>query len=225
MQAKLKDSGIPWIGQTPEHWKKDKILRLFSLIGSGTTPKGEEYYTEFDSIDAIPWIYSCDLNFTELKPVKKYVSPKALADFPALKIYPTQSIIIAMYGASIGKIAISTIQGCSNQACQVLYGLKNNSLKYLFYQLYSFKDRCIELSFGGTQPNINADNIKQTCNIKQTWLCLPTLEEQERIAAWLDVKSDEIDELIDVEQQMISDLEEYRQAVITEAVTGKTSID
>lgn len=95
---------------------------------------------------------------------------------------------------------------------------KNNCLKYLFYQLYMFKDRWSELSFGGTQPNINSDAIKQT------WVALPPIEEQERISAWLDVNCGDIDELIKVKQEKIETLKQYRQSLIFEAVTGKTRI-
>ncbi|MCD8385578.1 MAG: restriction endonuclease subunit S [Bacteroidales bacterium] len=206
----------PWIFEIPKHWKQDKVLRTFEYFGSGTTPKGGAYLVDEGGI---PWINSGELNFGYLMKVKKSLDPKALEDLPALKVYPIDSIIIAMYGASIGKIAISKIEGCTNQAClSLVRNRKDTDLKYLFYQLYSFKDKWMELSFGGTQPNINADNIKQT------WLALPPLSEQQGIVSYLDGKCAEIDELISVKREKIETLKQYRQSLIFEAVTGKIEI-
>ncbi|MCC8037527.1 MAG: restriction endonuclease subunit S, partial [Bacteroidales bacterium] len=208
----------PWLPKIPQHWTQDKILRRFESFGSGTTPKGEHYLCDAEAEGAIPWINSGDLNMGYLTNVTKYVTPRALQEISALKIYPKDAIIIAMYGASIGKIAISKIAGCTNQACQVLSKPINADLKYLFYQLYSFKDKWSELSFGGTQPNINADLIKQS------WIAVPPLEEQQAIAEHLDRKTDEIDELIAIKRDKIASLRDYRRSLIFEAVTGKTQI-
>ena len=210
--SEYKDSGVKWIGEIPGHWKKNKIMRLFTHIGSGTTPKGDQYYT--DESNGIPWINSGDLNYGFLTKCNKYITEKALNDISTLKKYPINTLMIAMYGASIGKYAISHIEGCTNQACCALYGIKDElNLTYASYLMGPCKQKWIEESFGGTQPNISAEKIKQT------WLPLPPLPEQEAIVTYLDSKVAKIDEYISIAEKKIAALEELKQTIITEAVT------
>ena len=210
--SEYKDSGVKWIGEIPGHWKKNKMMRLFSHIGSGTTPKGDQYYT--DESNGIPWINSGDLNYGFLTKCNKYITEKALNDISTLKIYPINTLLIAMYGASIGKYAISHIEGCTNQACCALYGIKDElNLTYASYLMGPCKQKWIEESFGGTQPNISAEKIKQT------WLPIPPLPEQEAIVTYLDSKVAKIDEYISIAEKKIAALEELKQTIIAEAVT------
>lgn len=187
-------------------------MRLFTHIGSGTTPKGDQYYT--DESNGIPWINSGDLNYGFLTKCNKYITEKALNDISTLKKYPVNTLMIAMYGASIGKYAISHIEGCTNQACCALYGIKDElNLTYASYLMGPCKQKWIEESFGGTQPNISAEKIKQT------WLPIPPLSEQEAIVTYLDSKVAKIDEYISIAEKKIAALEELKQTIIAEAVT------
>ena len=206
---KYKDSGIAWIGEIPEHWSKNKIIRLFSIIGSGTTPKSSK---ENNYIGYVNWIQSGDINGGYIENCKNTISDTALKEYPTLKIYKAPFIIVAMYGASVGNISISNIDGCVNQACCVMNETKQN-FKYLFYAMNSVKKYLIYKAEGGGQPNISQDKIK---NI---WLPIPPLPEQQSIADYLDQKCSEIDELITLQEEMITKLQSYKQSIITEAVT------
>lgn len=117
-----------------------------------------------------------------------------------------------MYGASVGNISISNIDGCVNQACCVMNETKQN-FKYLFYAMNSVKRYLIYKAEGGGQPNISQDKIKNT------WMPIPPFEEQQSIATYLDQKCGEIDELITLQEEIITKLQSYKQSVITEAVT------
>ncbi len=212
--VKMKDSGIEWIGEIPENWDIDKVLRIFNVISSGTTPKGEFYYE-----GNIPWINSGDLNNSDLYTCKKSVNELALKDYSVLKTYSIGTIIIAMYGASIGKMATIKFEGCTNQACCALsYLRKDCDRKYIFYHLLTCKRKWIEESFGGTQPNISAEKIKQT------WLAIPPLPEQQAIATYLDSKCSDIDSLISLKQEKIESQKAYKQSIIYEYVTGKKEV-
>ena len=206
---KYKDSGIAWIGEIPEHWDKNKIIRLFSIIGSGTTPKSSK---EDNYIGSVNWIQSGDINGGYIENCKNTISDTALKEYPTLKIYKAPFIIVAMYGASVGNISISNIDGCVNQACCVMNETKQN-FKYLFYAMNSVKRYLIYKAEGGGQPNISQDKIKNT------WMPIPPFEEQQSIATYLDQKCGEIDELITMQEEMITKLQSYKQSVITEAVT------
>lgn len=117
-----------------------------------------------------------------------------------------------MYGASVGNISISLINGCVNQACCVLSTSICN-LNYAFYAIKSSQNYLVRKAIGGGQPNINQDTIKQL------WLPLPALPEQERIAAFLDAECAEIDAVLEKTRASIEEYKKLKQAVITQAVT------
>lgn len=211
--VEMKESGVEWIGRIPKHWSKDKTMRMFGLYGSGTTPR--------ENIEGgnVPWVNSGDLNNSSLKLAAKFVSEKMVKEISALKVYPKNSIIIAMYGASIGKISISKIECCTNQACFVLsYPYERIKLEYAFYSFMTCKKKWIEQSQGGTQPNINADIIKQT------WLALPPLKEQEEIVHFIEEKCNNIEKTIETISRQITLLQERKQIIINEVVTGKVRV-
>ena len=210
----MKDSGIEWIGEIPEGWSIDKIVRSFELIGSGTTPKSTDD-TNFEG--DIYWIQSGDINGSILTSCKNKISNDTLERFSALKVYDAPFIIVAMYGASVGNACISQINGCVNQACCVLKGDRLN-LNYAFNAVKACKDYLIRKAVGGGQPNISQDTIKSS------WIPVPPIAEQQSIADYLDEKCGEIDTLIAVKQSKIGALKEYKKSIIYEYVTGKKEV-
>ena len=207
----LKDSGIEWIGEIPQHWKIDKTIRLFDKIGSGTTPKSMD---EANFYGTINWIQSGDINGGILTRCKNQISEKTLEEYSALKVFKSPFIIIAMYGASVGNTSLSMIDGSVNQACCVLSNGKMNK-DYSFLVIKSCKDYWLKKAVGGGQPNISQDTIKST------WLPLPPLSEQQEIADFLDKKCSEIDSLIKLKQKKKDTLKDYKKSIIYEYVTGK----
>ena len=205
----MKDSGIAWIGEIPIDWNKNKVFRIFDIIGSGTTPKSNN---EQNFIGTIKWIQSGDINGAELFDCKTSISENAFNSSSALKIYRAPYIIIAMYGASVGNISISNIDACVNQACCVLGGRVYN-LKYAYYALKTAKDYLVWKAVGGGQPNISQDTIKQL------WLPDPSQKAKERIARFLDVKCSHIDSVIEKTRAAVEEYKKLKQAVITQAVT------
>lgn len=206
---KMKDSGVEWIGEIPDKWQTRKLFYLLSLIGSGTTPKGDEYYTGI----GIPWLNTGDLNDGYIYSTNKYVSENALNDYSALQVYKPRSIVIAMYGATIGKLGLTEIELTTNQACCVMNTTKEMDRKILFYILMTAKDYFIFLSYGAGQPNISQKTIKHL-KIPFANIC-----EQKKIANYLDAKCSKIDEIIEKQLSIIEKLKEYKLSIITEAVT------
>lgn len=211
---KMKDSGVPWIGDIPFSWSRDKVFRIFQTIGSGTTPKSDnpDYYD-----GNIHWIQSGDINGGLLTGTKVSVTDEAINTFSALKIYDAPFIIMAMYGGSIGNLSISHIDGCVNQACCVMQNGKQD-IRYSFYALKVAKDYLVWKAVGGGQPNISQDTIKQL------WLPMPSTEEQVEIADYLDDKVAEMDALIAKKEQLLSYVENYKKSLIFEYVTGKKEV-
>ena len=207
MARKMKDSGIEWIGEIPEEWSKNKVIRLFDIIGSGTTPKN--ITSDFPVVN---WIQSGDITGSFMPTCKNVISANLLSQYSALKVYPAPFIIIAMYGASVGNASISLIDGCVNQACCVLSSPSCN-LHYAFYVIKSAQSYLVRKAVGGGQPNISQETIKQL------WLPLPPLSTQDIIVRNLDATCSKIDDLLSSVHASIEEYKKLKQAVITLAVT------
>lgn len=214
--VEMKDSGVEWIGHIPKHWEKKKITYLTDFIGSGTTPKSyvEKYYEN----GKVPWLITGDLNDNYILKTEKYISSIAIQDYPNLKQYPSGTISIAMYGATIGKLGHLKISATVNQAnCMMIFS-KENQPQYWFYVLLAIRKHIISLADGGGQPNINQDLIKSLRLYK------PPLDEQNNIACYLDKKTEQIDQLVKKNQKKIKILKEYRESLISSVVTGKLRV-
>lgn len=211
----MKDSGVDWIGEIPEHWKIMKTSFVYTHIGSGTTPRSgqDDYYSD----DGIPFLQTGDLGDDYIVNTLKRISFKALKEFK-LKIYKRNSIVIAMYGATIGKLGILNIDTSVNQACCVLPESKMMDVKYSFYYFMMARPDLIMKSKGGGQPNISQDTIK---NEK---LLVPPLKEQKEIAAYIDSVCLPMNTLISHCYKQISLLQERKQIIINEVVTGKVKV-
>ena len=206
-----KDSGVEWIGEVPVHWKVMKTSLAFHGIGSGTTPSTskKEFY---DENDGLYWLQTGDLNDGVITDTSKKVTKIAVGQCN-LKFYPKDSIVIAMYGATIGKVGILGVKTATNQACCVLPVNKNMNSKFAFYEFLACKPALLVSAIGGGQPNISQDVIR-----KQK-IVVPPLVEQSTIANYLDKKCSEIDNVISAQQKRIALLQELKQSVITHAVT------
>jgi type I restriction enzyme S subunit len=148
---------------------------------------------------------------------KKKITVIALKE-TSLKIFPEDCIVIALYGATIGKLGHLKIATTTNQACCVLSNSKSVINRFLFYYFLSSREHIISMAYGGGQPNISQELIKQL------YIPTPSLEEQSLIVSTLDELTLKIDESINKIEIAISKLETYRQSLISEAVTGKIDV-
>lgn len=207
-----KDSGVAWIGDVPKHWEVIKTSLAFQGIGSGTTPSTskKEYYD--DNGNGKYWLQTGDLEDGIVYDTSKKVSNIAIKECN-LTFYPIDSIIIAMYGATIGKVGILGIESATNQACCVIPVTKKQIAKYFFYEFLACKPALLIAAIGGGQPNISQDTIKK---LK---IVIPPINEQTAIATYLDTHCAKIDNLISIQQKRIALLQELKQSVITHAVT------
>lgn len=215
--VKMKDSGIEWIGEVPEHWEVKRMKEL-SAIGSGTTPKsGEDKYYE-NGIH--PWLNTSDVQDCVINEAKFSITDKALNDYSVLKYYPIGTILIAMYGGgTIGNVALMNISATINQACCAIVSNEKLLLpKYLFCYLKCHKKKIISLGFGGTQVNLSQAIIAQLTVV------LPPLPEQRAIATYLDDKCAKIDTIVSNLDKQISRYADLKRSLIDEVITGKRAV-
>lgn len=214
----MKDSGVEWLGQVPEHWGITK-LKWKALTTSGSTPTTSKYELYYENGN-IPWIRTTDLNNSDLYETPISITSKAVND-TACSILPINSILIAMYGGagSIGKHALLKFESTINQAvCGVLPSKYFNS-DYL-HRFYEFYRPFWMIGAMGTRkdPNIGQDHIKEAT------VLLPPLEEQEKIAKYiLDIQI-AYDNLTNRAEAAIQLMQERRTALISAAVTGKIDV-
>lgn len=205
MERKLKDSGISWIGQLPEHWKIGRIKDQYQFQTGATPPSKTESFYEGNNL----WANISDLNGKILNDTAKHLSDEGV-HVCSMNISPKGSLLYS-FKLSVGQVAFCGKDMYTNEAIATFIG-DDTKLRYLYYVAPYF------IIFNANENIYGAPILNQEL-IKNAIIPVPPLDEQERIAEWLDKKCGEIDELIEVEQQMIADLEAYRQAVITEAVT------
>ena len=140
-----KDSRINWLENVPENWEVWKVTHGFEIIGSGTTPKSEDpdYYD-----GDIPWVTTTELRETTIMDTSKKITLKALNDYSALRLYPAGTLLIAMYGATIGRLGILGISASVNQACCAFSMPTKFNLEFFYYWLMYRRPVLISLSVG-----------------------------------------------------------------------------
>lgn len=209
---RTKYSGVEWIGDIPVDWEMRKVVRIFDTISSGTTPNTGN--RKFYDNGTIKWVNTGDLNDGYLNDCAKVITSLAIQMNPTLKVYPKNSLIIALYGATIGKLGILNFEATVNQACCVMSNTEVADVKFVYYWFLASKKYIIQMSYGGGQPNISQDIVK---SLK---IPLPNLNVQRKIAKYLDVKTEQIKDFIDDKNKLIALLREQKRTVILEAVTG-----
>jgi restriction endonuclease S subunit len=207
---KYKTAKTDLIGDIPDHWEEWKASHGFGQIGSGTTPKSDNsaYYG-----GETLWVTTSELRETYVFDTAIKVTDEALAGHSALKQYPIDSVVIAMYGATIGRLGMLGKSASVNQACCVYAQPEKFHPRFFYFWLWMRRPILISLSSGGGQPNLNQEELKRIR------VPIPPLGEQEKIAAFLDWKTGQIDALIAKKQALIEKLKEKRLAAITQAVT------
>lgn len=212
----MKDSGVEWLGDIPEHWESFKITHIVETIGSGTTPKSSHsnYYADEGTL----WVTTSELRESVIADTKKKLTEDALQDYSTLKVFPINSVAIAMYGATIGRLGILGEEATFNQACCVYSESEKIHYKFLYYWLWYRRPILISLSNGGGQPNLNQDDLRKLV------IPIPSIKDQEEIVNYLDKETQRIDEMSKATTDIITKLQEYRSALITQAVTGKIDV-
>ena len=207
---KYKDSGIEWIGEIPEHWEICKLKNIFCL-STGTTPKDFDKISEGDSL--INWYTPSDIldSCNDLFSAQRKLSEKVIYE-NKLSLFPIGTLLYVGIGASAGKVGYANECGYSNQQITGLIPLKCYS-RFYFYYLSVLKDKIRDNAFFTTLPIIN--NVY----LGQELIPFPYFSEQQSIVTYLDQKCGEVDELIALQEEMITKLQSYKQSVITEAVT------
>ncbi len=216
--APMKDSGVEWLGQVPEHWQLTK-LKWISKTTSGSTPNTSEPEKYYDD-GVYPWVRTTDLNNGRLVNTPVHITDAAIKD-TACSLLPIGSVLIAMYGGagSIGKHALLAVEATTNQAVCAILPSAHLVPEYLDLFAEYYRPFWM-VSAEGTRkdPNIGQDHIREML------LPIPPLDEQNEIQAYIYVQISLYEKGQDIAIKQMGLLQERRTALISAAVTGKIDL-
>ena len=189
-----------------KEYDRIQIQDICTRICSGGTPKStvEEYYG-----GTIPWLNTKEVNFNRIHSTEKTITEKGLQNSSA-KWIDENAVIVAMYGATAGKSAISKIPLTTNQACCNLNVDPNKAdYRFVYYALYNDYNRLASLANGGAQQNLNAMQIKEFD------IPYPSLKEQTIIADFLSA----LDDKIENNRQINDNLEQQASSLLSDWIS------
>jgi len=188
-------------------WKKTFLGEIADTSSGGTPSRSNPKYYSGN----IPWVTTSELNDKSIHDTNEHITQEGVNSSSA-KIFPEYTVLIAMYGATIGKLGILAMQASTNQACCALICNKEIlDYKFLFYKLLSMREYIISLGCGAGQPNISQKIIKSL------EILIPMLPEQTAIAGILS----DMDAEIEVLEQKLNKYKAIKQGMMHELLTGR----
>ncbi len=213
LNVKMKDSGVDWIGEIPEHWEVRKLKYVFDFIRTGTTPPtGNQNY--FDG--EINWFNPKDLNEGILVEAEKKISNFAISQ-KEIKMFPGDSILIVGIGATSGKTAYLVNNATFNQQITGFHSITENN-KFYYYFMKCATTLMLNLANYTTLPILNNEFFKSFLTI------VPPINEQIQIVTYIEEKDEKISKAILLKQQEMEKLKEYKTVLIDNVVTGKIKV-
>lgn len=194
----------------PKDWKVVKLGSVCKTATGGTPKRNNPKYYK----GKIPWVKSGELNYDTILDTEEKITKEAVEDSNA-KLFPKGSILIALYGATIGRLAILGIDATTNQAICAIFKSAALESKFLFHFLFSKKQFLVKQSFGGAQPNISQTILR---NLE---IPIPPLLEQHRIVAKIEELFSDLDKGIENLKTAQQQLKTYRQSVLKWAFEGR----
>ena len=209
----LKDSGVEWIGQVPEHWDVKKLKNI-ALIFNGATPSSnnQDYWD-----GNIVWITPKDINNIKfITSSERKITQKGYENCGSYLVSPGTIVITTR--APIGKVAITDVELCTNQGCKSLVLNEKINNIFLYYYLTVSTEYLNSLGSGTTFMELSGTALGI---IKVPF---PSIQEQQQIADYLDTQTAKIDQAIALKTAHIEKLKEYKSVLINDVVTGKVQV-
>lgn len=215
--VKMKDSGIEWLGEIPEHWEVRK-LKYVAKVNTGKTPKIESSLVDFFENGTVDWFTPGDFgNEGILSDSNRKINELAIND-SQISLYPEKTVFMVGIGGTIGKIGICFDESSCNQQINAL--IFNNLIEplYAYYFLKTQKHQIDLLADFTTLPILNQSKTKDIIFV------YPKKDEQQQIVSYIEKETEIINTTISTIEKEIALVEEYKTALIAEAVTGKIDV-
>ena len=194
------------VGMIPSDWGVEPLANIANTASGGTPSRSNEAFYK----GSIKWFTTTELKDCNLYDSVEHISKQAV-ECSSAKIFPKDTLLMAMYGATIGKLGLLKCDAATNQACCAIFPKKTDVL-YLYYFLLHNRENIIAMGCGAGQPNVSQEIVKKI-NIPLP----PTIEEQQRIANALS----DVDTLIANLEKLIAKKKNIKQGAMQQLLTGK----
>ena len=213
--SKLNNAIVAQGDAVREGWPEAKLGDVCKTGAGGTPLKSvKEYYDG----GTIPWLLSGEVSQGEIHGATKFITKKGLENSSA-KLFPPNSVLVAMYGATAGQLGILRIEATTNQAvCAILPNPKLLP-EFIYYALLSKQSELISTAVGNAQPNISQVKVKNTT------IPIPPLPEQKRIVAILDELKANSTGLVCAARRKLDLLAGLKQSILHKAFAGEPTAD
>lgn len=211
----MKESGVEWLGEIPEHWGFSR-LKFYSKNKTGTTPnKIKKDYWENGSI---PWMSSGEVNQKKISKISKRITKKAFEE-TSLELFPPGSIMIAMngQGKTKGTVGILETETTFNQSLTAFHFNDLIKSSFIFYYLDS-KYQQLRGLVGEDRDGLSS------AILKNVYFPIPPIQEQNAIVNSLEKTLSKKENLRLKQRKQIEYLKEYKTALISQVVTGKVDV-
>ncbi len=203
LQEVFENKGDDW---------EEKRLGEVCMTGSGGTPLKSR--KEFYENGNIPWIRSGEVCKKDITDCEFHISKEGLNNSSA-KLFPKNTVLVAMYGATAGQVGILRFESSTNQAVCGIYPNDDFIPEFIYYRFLEGKESLVKQAVGGAQPNISQVKIKNTL------IPLPPLSEQKQIVQKLEALSAETKKLETIYNQKVVALQELKKSILQKAFKGE----
>jgi len=198
----------------PNGWSRAKLGDLCDTTSGGTPARKIEAYFK----GTIPWVKSGELPDGPIIDIEEYITREAIENSSA-KLFPQGTLLVALYGATVGKLGILTRQAATNQAVCAIFPRTDLNKKYLFWYLRFVRPDLIAKAIGGAQPNISQGILRSL------EVAVAPAEQQAVIVAEIEKQFSRLDEAVASLKRTKDNLKRYKAAVLKTAVEGKLTED
>lgn len=215
--APMKDSGIEWLGEIPEHWEV-KRLKTIARVQTGRTPKIQNARIDYFENGYINWFTPSDFyGNNELRVSNRKLISEAVKD-GEVELFPEFSIYLVSIGATLGKVSYFREKASANQQINIIIFHQNINSLFGYYYLVGNKEMITLEADYTTLPILNQGKARSL------FFAIPPIEEQQSIVHHIETECKKIDAKIAKTEKFIDLLTEYRTALINEVVTGKIKV-
>lgn len=213
----MKDSGIEWLGEIPEHWVV-KRLKTIARVQTGRTPKIQNSQIDFFENGELNWFTPSDFDGnSELIESKRKLISEAI-ETGEVELFPEYSIYLVSIGATLGKVSFFRNKASANQQINIIIFHPTFNSLFGYYFLVGNKDMITLEADYTTLPILNQSKTKGL------FFAVPTLEEQQSIVNHIETECSRVQAKKAKTEKLIKLLTEYRTALISEVVTGKIKV-
>lgn len=217
-KTKVKDSGVPWLGEVPVGWEVKRIRYCFRFQSGGTPSTTKEEYWDGD----LPWVSAKDMKVLDLHDTQDHIAEFALAESAANKVPEGTLLVLTRSGIlqHTLPVSVNTREVAINQDVKGCIPAIDLNALFAAYWIHGLQDQLLNIwrQEGATVESLDFETVKDTL------IPIPERHEQDRIVDYIRRRTLQIDTLITKVEQAVERLQEYRTALISAAVTGKVRV-